>query len=97
ERPPAVVRDHAATLVEGDAGEADPEVPDAAQDDVARDHLPRVGRDGGDPPVRPCLEPVADDLDRLDATVPQQRDRGGEEAEPDPPWAPERRGRRHLA
>ena len=72
------VRDHAAALVERDARQRDAAVADAPQDDAARDRLALAGRDRADLAALVGDERVADDLDRLDLPVAEDRDRRDE-------------------
>ena len=78
---PSVVRDRAAALVERDARQRDAAVADAAQDDAAGDDLALARRDGAELAALVGDQGVADDLDRLDLAVAEDRDRGDEKAE----------------
>src|SRR4051812_48354993 len=75
-----VVADRAARLVERNVGQGHTAVADAAEHETARDRLALV-RSDGDNAILTRLEPVAHDLDRLDALLAVDRDRGGEEAQ----------------
>src|SRR4051812_44689138 len=65
---PAVVADRAARLVERNVGQRNASIADAAEHEAAGDGLALVRRDGDEPAVA-LLEPVANDLDRLDALL----------------------------
>src|SRR5262249_4108058 len=75
----ALVRDRPRLLVERDARAGDALVADARQHDPRRDDLQLTGR-AGDETALFLDELVADDLDRLDLAVAEDRDRRDEEA-----------------
>src|SRR4029079_12295528 len=75
EHPAPLVRDGARALVERDALDRCPAVPDAPEDDAAGDNLVLVRRDRAS-----VDELVADDLDRLDLLLPEDRHRRRVEA-----------------
>src|SRR5215218_5867779 len=93
----AVVAKRGAPVVEGEARQRHAAVADAAKDDPAGDRLAPVRRDRDDPPALVLLEPVAHDLDRLDALVAEDRDRRDEEPQADRARLPAGRARRVLA
>ena len=77
----ALVRDRAGALVEGDAGQLDAAVADAAEDEPALERLGLVSRDR----ALVLVEDVADELDPLDPLVPEDRYWRAEELEDDAP------------
>src|SRR6185437_9322709 len=91
------VRDHAAPLVERDVGKRDAAIADAAKHEPARDDFRWVGRLGPDLAVLAGDEPVADDLDRLDAALAEDLHRRDAEAQRQPLRLSGRRPRRELA
>src|SRR5436190_5036098 len=87
----ALVRDHAAPLVERHAGQRHPAVPDRAEDEPARDLLRLLGGLWPKRAVLAAVQLVADDADRLYLAVTDDFHRGDQETEHDATVAPHRR------
>src|SRR5439155_2401494 len=79
----ALVRDRADLLVERHLGQREAAVADAAEDEAARNRLSLAGRLGSQRASLVGDQPVAHDLDSLDALVAEDRDRRDEEAQAD--------------
>src|SRR5581483_10905701 len=93
----AVVRDRAPALVERQARQRHAVVADRAEDEARRNQLDLVGRHGADRAALARLEPVPDDLDRLDPPLAEDLHGRDAEAEPHRLRPPRRLSRRELA